>query len=106
MYQFQIVPMDQRFCPLNFDYKFISTFRKSGHRCVPIDQSKHDGFGSRTSSNHLSSGTFAKTLNTSPYSRSEQTLLFHRYKLQKKRTRTANVDEFKQKILDGRANIA
>ena len=85
---------------------FISTFRKSGHRCVPTDQSKHDGFGSRTSSNHLSSGTFAKTLNTSPYSRFEQTLLFHRYKLQKKRTRTENVDESKQKILDGRANIA
>ena len=85
---------------------FIPTFRKSGHRCVPIDQSKHDGFGSRASSNHLSSGTFAKTLNTSPYSWFEQTLLFHRYKLQKKRTRTANVDEFKQKILDGWANIA
>ena len=85
---------------------FISNFRKSGHRCVPIDQSKYDGFGSRTSSNHLSFGTFAKTLNTSPYSRFEQTLLFHRYKLQKKRTRTENVDESEQKILDGWVNIA
>ena len=26
MYQFQIVPMDQRFCPSNFDYNFIFTF--------------------------------------------------------------------------------
>merc|ERR1712007_298261 len=89
-----------------FQAKMLDMLKQTGRPEMVVGwYHSHPGFGPRTSTDNFSLGTFTETFDTSPHSRSEQTLLFHCYKLQKKRIGTAHVDELEQKVMDGRFDI-
>jgi len=77
----------------------------SSFRCLSADQPKHDGIKSRAKAVHQCLRPSSKTFHTSFNSWPESTLLLHLNQLPKKRVRTENVDELKQKILGGWLNV-
>lgn len=82
-----------------FTCVFIVLNRQSGYRRVPTDQSKHDGFGTRTQADNLKFGASSEAINPGFDSWFKPALLFYQYQLQEERIRTEDAFELAQEIL-------